>query len=333
MATFGKTSVGGTAWGGGNYGFATRFQLAEAGSATSIHVYMSVGGYVKLAIYDEDGSNLPNNLLVSTGEVAVSAGWNQITISQSLSAGYYYLFGTGKTNTEKFVYDSGYSSPVDQSQFKNLSYASMPPDPFGEIFSSAAREYSIYVTYTPEAATYTKTWSTDVLLKKLGITETISIDVALQKQDITETAQVNTLFKKFDIKNTADIDVFLKALGIEKTVDVDTLFRKLDLLETFGVDTALVKRNIIMSFGVDVRFGTLVTEEISRQIDVLFKRLDATKNFGLDVYFGPVEAEAYAKNFALDVVFAYKVRLPELWLDENGKMVLNISKPYTWVGT
>jgi len=76
-----------------------------------------------------------------------------------------------------------------------------------------------------------------------------------------------------------------------------------------------------------------MTHTISKQIDVLLKRLDATKTFGLDVYFGPVEAETYAKNFGLNIIFAYKVRLPELWLDENGKIVLNISKPYTWVGT
>ena len=61
--------------------------------------------------------------------------------------------------------------------------------------------------------------------------------------------------------------------------------------------------------------------------------MDATKSFGVDIYFGAVEAETYAKSFGLGVIFAYKVRLPELWLDENGKIVLNISKPYTWVGT
>ena len=59
---------------------------------------------------------------------------------------------------------------------------------------------------------------------------------------------------------------------------------------------------------------------------------DVTKTFGLDVYFGSVAAETYAKEFGLDVMFAYKVRLSELWLDENGKLVLNISKPYAWVG-
>jgi len=131
-------------------------------------------------------------------------------------------------------------------------------------------------------------------------------------------------------------------------LNVDNLsIQKQDIPETFGLDAAFQKRFIIQkqvdalfkrfgilkSFALDACFGALMTQTISMQIDVLLKKLDATKTFGLDTYFGPAEAETYAKSFALDVIFAYKVRLPELWLDENGKIVLNISKPYTWVGT
>ena len=84
---------------------------------------------------------------------------------------------------------------------------------------------------------------------------------------------------------------------------------------------------------MDARFGALITQTLSKQIDVLLKKVDETATFGLDTCFGSVEAETYAKSFGLNAVFAYKVRLPELWLDEDGKIVLNISKPYTWVGT
>ena len=103
--------------------------------------------------------------------------------------------------------------------------------------------------------------------------------------------------------------------------------------KTWTTDALFKRFGILKNFAVDARFGSLMSHTISKQIDVLLKRLDATKTFGLDVYFGPVEAEAYTKAFALDAIFAYKVRLPELWLDENGKIVLNISKPYTWVGS
>lgn len=150
----------------------------------------------------------------------------------------------------------------------------------------ASSPYNVRFNYiVPEAGaeTYTKTWTTDALFKKLGIPKSLDVDAAFQKQDIPK---------------------------------------------TFGLDATFQK-----SFAVDARFGALITQTISRQIDVLLKKLDLTKNFGLDIYFGPFEAETYAKTFALDAIFAYKVRLPELWLDENGKIILNISKPYTWVGS
>jgi hypothetical protein len=165
--------------------------------------------------------------------------------------------------------------------------------------------------------TYTKTWTTDALFKKLGITKNLIVDTAFQKQDIPKTFGLDSTFQK--------------SFTIQK--QLDALFKKLDKLETFGIDTGFLKRNIIKSFAVDARFSALMRQTISRQIDALLKKLDATKTFGLDAHFGAGEAETYAKNFALDTIFAYKVRLPELWLDENGKIVLNISKPYTWVGT
>ncbi|MQY62584.1 hypothetical protein GH146_04810 [archaeon] len=156
----------------------------------------------------------------------------------------------------------------------------------------------------PETAeqTYTKTWTTDALFKKLGIPKTLGIDAAFQKQDTQKTFGLDVAFQKSFI--------------IQK--QIDAFFKRFD---------------IVKSFAVDARFSALITQTVSRQIDVLLKKLDVTKSFGVDVYFGAVVAETYTKNFALDVVFAYKVRLPELWLDENGKIVLNISKPYTWVGT
>jgi len=100
---------------------------------------------------------------------------------------------------------------------------------------------------------------------------------------------------------------------------------------TFSFGLSLTSFLISSFLGLDSTFQkSFVTQ---KQVDVLFKKLDILETFGLDVYFGPAEAETCMRDFALDAIFAYKVRLPELWLDENGKLVLNISKPYTWVGT
>jgi hypothetical protein len=116
-----------------------------------------------------------------------------------------------------------------------------------------------------------------------------------------------------------------------KTWTADTLFKKLGITKSLAADATFQKQGIPKTFGLDTAFQESFV--IQKQIDAFFKRLDAPKTFGLDVYFGSVGSETYVKNFALDIIFAYKVRLPELWLDENGKLVLNISKPYTWVGT
>jgi len=161
----------------------------------------------------------------------------------------------------------------------------------------------LFVTWEAGGAqTYTKTWTTDTLFKKLGITKTAAIDTAFKKPNIQ----------------------------IQRQVDI--LFKKLDILKTFGVDIDFLKKDIIKSFAVDARFGAVITYTVSKQIDVLFKKLGITRAFGIDAYFGPVGAVTYTKSFALDAVFAYKVRLPEIWLDEEGKIVLNVSRSYVLVG-
>lgn len=159
-----------------------------------------------------------------------------------------------------------------------------------------------YIGPETETQTYTKTWTTDALFKKLGITKTFNVDTALKRQNIPKSFGLDTAFQK-NFLVQEQVNAIFKRFGIQK------------------------------SFALDAHFGTLVTHSISRQIDSVLKRLDATQTFGLDVYFGPVEAEASVEAFGLDVIFAYKVRLPELWLDENGKLVLNISEPYAWVGS
>ncbi|PVX27034.1 MAG: hypothetical protein CW716_04365 [Candidatus Bathyarchaeum sp.] len=165
------------------------------------------------------------------------------------------------------------------------------------------------------------------------------------------------------LPRTATVDAVFKKQDILLTIDVDVLLQKLGILEDFGVDVDFLKQSIVKSFAVDVHFGSLLLQTVSRQVDVLFKKLDITRTFGadsalkkqditmslaadsafqkqdiprnfsLDAYFGTTAAGIHSVTFGLNAIFAYRVRLPELWLDENGKLVLNISKPYAWVGT
>lgn len=174
-----------------------------------------------------------------------------------------------------------------------------------------------YIGPETTTQTYTRTWTTDALLKKLGITKTLDVDAVFQKQNIQKTFSLDSTFQK--------------SFTIQK--QVDALFKKPGIHETFGVDVGFLKRNVVKSFAVDTRFGALTAQSMAWQIDAVLKKLDATKDFGLDACFGADESETYTITFGLSAIFAYNVRLPELWLTEEGKIVLNISKPYAWVGT
>jgi len=229
------------------------------------------------------------------------------------SAGEYRVYVDGSEEISRTGVNTSGANDADEALVGITQYGSWSTTGYFDCVVVA----DTYIGPETTAQPYTKTWTTDTLFKKLGIAKTLSVDTAFRKQNIPKTFGLDSAFQK--------------SFATQK--QIDTLFKKLDILESFGVDIDFLKRNVVKSFAVDARFGALMTQTIARQIDVLLKKLDETKNFGLDIYFGPVEAEAYTKNFALDVMFAYKVRLPELWLDENGKLVLNISKPYTWVGT
>jgi len=304
MPTFGKTDIGGN-----DYACSTgrirgsRFTLSEAATVTKISacLFASSGTVsAKVGIYDVDGSNDPNNLVAVSDEVngidTTPNTWYDFTISAELSAGEYYLTMESSGDVE------WYGDAVGERHWSaTRTYGDAWFDPF-QSNGSSALEYSIYATYTAAGVTYTKTWATDALFKKLGIQKSLNVDTAFQKQDNPKTFSLDAAFQK--------------SFTIQK--QIGALFKRLDIPKSFVVDAC---------------FGALVTHTIARQIDVVLKKLGAAKIFGLDVYFGAVEAETYAKSFGLSVMFAYKVRLPELWLDENGKIVLNISKPYTWVGS
>ena len=297
MATFGKTDIGGIT--SNIYGQIRGWKgnVGESGTITKISVYFTWATNFRVAVYEGSDPSTAS-LLWESASIAHggSASWHDVTVPDvPFNAGGMILGIQHDSNNQRVTYDTVAGGGIIKTQ----AYGAFP-DPLGA--GSSDTQYSVYATYTPSGATYTKTWQADVLFKKLGVTKSLSVDAALQKQDIPKTFGLDATFQK--------------SFLIQK--QIDALFKR------FG---------ILKNFAVDARFGSLMTHTISKQIDVLLKRLDATKTFGLDVYFGPVKAETYAKNFGLDIIFAYKVRLPELWLDENGKIVLNISKPYTWVGT
>ena len=74
-----------------------------------------------------------------------------------------------------------------------------------------------YIGTEAATQTYTKTWQTDVLLKKLGIQKTAVVDAALRKPDIQETFAVDSAFSK-RIETQKQFDTLFKKLGILKAL-------------------------------------------------------------------------------------------------------------------
>jgi hypothetical protein len=165
----------------------------------------------------------------------------------------------------------------------------------------------LYIEWTSEGAPeiYTKTWQTDVLFKKLGITRTVPVDAAFKKPDIPKTYLMDALFNKTSEKSislnvalkrlnipkqwmidvafqktvlkTFLLDATLKKRGVKIQKQLNVLFKKLDLLKQFGVDVDFLKRDIVKSFAIDTCFGVVVTHVIKRQVDVLLRKTVITQ--------------------------------------------------------
>jgi hypothetical protein len=137
--------------------------------------------------------------------------------------------------------------------------------------------------------TYTKTYSTDILFKKLGIEilsyidvmfeklgieKTDSVDIFLQKLGIPKTNSIDTFFKKLDIVNTDSIDALLKKLGVTATDSTDVILKKFWIHRNYDMDTVLSKLGITRTDSIDVLLEKLdITKTASISIDVLLKKL------------------------------------------------------------
>jgi len=162
---------------------------------------------------------------------------------------YVKIIWTASTNTlELRVYTDAArtnllgSTSVSQSGVDNLRYIMVPQSGTTDTYVNVAISGYVENLDLQEVSTYTKTWQSNVLFKKLGITKTAVVDTAFKKPDITKTLLIDSALQKQDIQ-------------IPK--QVDTLFKKLDILKTFSLDTDFLKKTIIKSFAIDTRFGAL----------------------------------------------------------------------------
>jgi len=156
--TFGLTSTGSTSYPTSNFGstsagssndvaghlYFTKATLSAPGTVTSISFYSRVSGKVKVGIYDDTGSDYPNNLLVGpvekTGSTAMA--WNTVTITATyLTAGTYWLAVDADTAGANAYYAGGLMKD------KTHAYVTAWPTTCGADYASGAQQTSVYGTY------------------------------------------------------------------------------------------------------------------------------------------------------------------------------------------
>ena len=153
----------------------------------------------------------------------------------------------------------------------------------------------------PEGGTQTKTYTVDVLFKKLGITKTYTIDSLFKKRDITTTYNIDAVLKKLGLTKNYTIDALLKKLGITKEYSVEALFKKLGVTKTYTVDTIFQAQGVTTytkTYTIDALLKKLgITTSYS--IDTLFKKLGLTKTYTVDSTFVLRKTKTYTLDTLL----------------------------------
>jgi len=160
----------------------------------------------------------------------------------------------------------------------------------------------------PEGGTQTKTYTVDVLFKKLGLTKTYTTDTLFQKQNITKTYTIDTLLKKLGLTKDYSVDALFKKLGIPKTYTIDTIFQAQAVTtktKTYTIDTLLKKLGITTSYSIDTLFQKLgltktytvdstfvLRKTKTYTLDTLLKKYNVTRTYTIDTIIGQPTPEA-----------------------------------------
>jgi len=145
MADFGCKTIGANSSRIDQYAYYCKFEAPENGQATSITWYLddSDNRDFKVALFDSALNLLAQGVGLKGGD-----GWTEVVFAAPVAivGGQDYWFG-GRVEEGASVrcwYDAG---DVNQGAGQTITYADFPSDPM--VPGYAAREYSVYCTYTP----------------------------------------------------------------------------------------------------------------------------------------------------------------------------------------
>lgn len=152
MATYGNiiqepTAVIWDSWWGWQY------LTAEGGTINSITCFWGNAGEYHIGIYDDDGANYPENLLVETGAwTRPGAGWQTKNVANTaFSAGNIWIIA-GQDVAINTAQINGHLDTQDQAlrgfRLADRAYGAMP-NHMTHGGAGNAHDCSIYFTYTP----------------------------------------------------------------------------------------------------------------------------------------------------------------------------------------
>lgn len=152
MATFGKTTIGGTTggWAGNQVGVCGPY-ASSAGTLTTISVYLNqnqAGSAAAIPVLYADSSGLPGALLAQGAEVTIPvqpAAWVDFPISYTLTAANYWIGLAVKLANSGF--GSFYDALANGDKWVSNSYPTLP-NPFGTPGGTNNQNKSIYATYS-----------------------------------------------------------------------------------------------------------------------------------------------------------------------------------------
>jgi hypothetical protein len=132
------------------YVLVNQWELPSNGTVTKLNFYVvsGAGNYVLPGIYQDDGTQLaPGSLLYQGGAVAVTTGWNTVSVPNlALSAGYYWL-ALGSYNLTSVVLGTSSLNGSSSVGYESNPYTSLPASPSWALPQSSILSY--YATYCP----------------------------------------------------------------------------------------------------------------------------------------------------------------------------------------
>lgn len=178
--TFGYTSVGASSADMSSqytsFGSAQQYAVGSGFDLDSISMYVSQpsGGFaIKAALYDDNGSNTPNNrLALGTVTVSTTAAWKTKTlVSNGNLTGNYWVHWSEDANGDAYIgrgqiyYDTVSSGTLYTASDNDDAYV-MNGDPWGGTngINTVTMQYSIYATYTAGSTAYTKNLTESITL-------------------------------------------------------------------------------------------------------------------------------------------------------------------------